>query len=118
MSLVYDEEDDLDELETQSVQSSSRMTARQTALATGLGAEHVQLRACDAQFLCAKLISILALARKKKVMTQAEIAARRSESARKRKHLTEKKLEDDKVPHELTSFSLSQLMSPLSRQRL
>lgn len=47
MTPVYDEEDDLDELEeTQSAQSSSRMTARQVALATGLGVEHVQLRAC------------------------------------------------------------------------
>jgi len=80
-AIIYDEEDNLDELETQSVQSSSRMTARQVALATGLGAEHVQLPN----------------ARKKKVMTQAEIAARRSESALKRKHLTEKKLEDDKT---------------------
>jgi len=39
-------------------------------------------------------------------MTQAEIAARRSESAIKRKHLTEKKLEDDKVKIELTGFFL------------
>lgn len=30
-------------------------------------------------------------------MTAAEIATRRSESAIKRKHLTEKKLEDDKA---------------------
>lgn len=39
-------------------------------------------------------------------MTAAEIATRRSESAIKRKHLTEKKLEDDKVccfPHDSLS---------------
>lgn len=39
-------------------------------------------------------------------MTQAEIAARRSESAIKRKHLTEKKLEDNKVTYQLIIFSL------------
>lgn len=42
---VYDEDDDMDELEdAQSVQSSSRMTARQAALATGLEAGHIELR--------------------------------------------------------------------------
>jgi len=60
--VVYDEEDDLDELETQSVQSSSRMTARQVALATGLGAEHVQLRASNycAQYTVAE-VNLIAL---------------------------------------------------------
>ena len=39
------EEDELDELEndTRSVQSSSRLTARQAAIASGFDTEHVQL---------------------------------------------------------------------------
>lgn len=36
-------------------------------------------------------------AKKKKVLTETEVALRREETARKRKNLSEKKLEDDKV---------------------
>lgn len=34
---------------------------------------------------------------KKKVLNETELALRREETARKRKHLTEKKLQDEKV---------------------
>lgn len=43
--------------------------------------------------------------RKKKQLTESEIALRREETARKRKNLTEKKLEDEKVCWVLITLS-------------
>ncbi|KAF9517986.1 hypothetical protein BS47DRAFT_1482932 [Hydnum rufescens UP504] len=79
------EEDELDELEndSRSVQSSSRMTARQAAIASGFDTEHVQLTVTPSK--------------KKKHLNEAELLARRNETAIKRRHQTEKKLEDDKT---------------------
>ncbi|KDQ10962.1 hypothetical protein BOTBODRAFT_57715 [Botryobasidium botryosum FD-172 SS1] len=74
--------DDMDE--NASVISTSRMTARQAALsASGFEVQHVELTQAPS--------------RKKKFLNEAELALRRSETARKRKHQTEKKLEDDKT---------------------
>lgn len=45
---------------------------------------------------------------KKKVLNENELALRREETARKRKNLSEKKLEDEKV---LATLSFSRLLS-------
>lgn len=115
-----DEEDDneQDELDdAKSVQSYSRMTARQAARAVGLESEHVELRKHTGSsfidflsfdhYFCPLAISS---APKKKVLTQAEIVAKRTESARKRKSLSAKKLEDDKVRSSITYCACSVLM--------
>ncbi|KAF8514005.1 hypothetical protein BU17DRAFT_52869 [Hysterangium stoloniferum] len=59
------------------------MTARQAVLASMVGAEHVELGSGGPS--------------RKKQLTSEEIALRREETARKRKNLNEKKLEDEKT---------------------
>lgn len=49
--------------------------------------------------------------RKKKPLTDIEIALKREETARKRRNLSEKKLEDEKV-----NFFLSDVPGPLTQQ--
>ncbi|KAF8317090.1 hypothetical protein DL93DRAFT_586647 [Clavulina sp. PMI_390] len=60
---------------------SSRMTSRQAALATGLEAGHIELPTF----------------KNKKVLTPAEREKRRQESAKKRKTLSDKRMEDNKT---------------------
>ncbi|KAF8589892.1 hypothetical protein K439DRAFT_1612454 [Ramaria rubella] len=62
-------------------ESKARLTARQAVLASVVGAEHVEL----------------ATSSRKKQLTTEEIALRREETARKRKNMSEKKLEDEKT---------------------
>lgn len=109
LSLVDDmDEDDFDELEndTQSIQSSSRMTARQAAIASGVDSELVQLseirptineRMDPLITTCRTLLIASRPSKKKKHLTEAEQLARKNETAVKRRHMTEKKLEDNKV---------------------
>ncbi|KAG6379920.1 hypothetical protein JVT61DRAFT_10486 [Boletus reticuloceps] len=74
-----DDDDDDDEV----VGGSTRpMTSRQAVLASVVDSSHVSLSESS---------------RKKKQLTESEIALRREETARKRKNLTEKKLEDEKA---------------------
>lgn len=73
------DEDDDDEM----VGSSARpMTSRQAVLASVVDSSHVSLSESS---------------RKKKQLTEEEIALRREETARKRRNLSEKKLEDEKM---------------------
>lgn len=59
------------------------MTTRQAVLASMVGSSHVSLGGSRQS--------------KKKVLNESELALRREETARKRKNMTEKKLEDEKV---------------------
>ncbi|KIJ48782.1 hypothetical protein M422DRAFT_777758 [Sphaerobolus stellatus SS14] len=63
--------------------TKGRLTARQAVLASVTGAEHVELS--------------VATSGRKKQLTSEEIALRREETARKRKNMNEKKLEDEKT---------------------
>ncbi|KAF8498417.1 hypothetical protein JB92DRAFT_2984659 [Gautieria morchelliformis] len=60
-----------------------RLTARQAVLASMVGADHVELEASTSS--------------RKKQLTSEEIALKREETARKRKNMSEKKLEDEKT---------------------
>ncbi|KAF8549300.1 hypothetical protein OG21DRAFT_1470188 [Imleria badia] len=62
--------------------STHPMTSRQAVLASVVDSSHVSLSESS---------------RKKKQLTESELALRREETARKRKNLTEKKLEDEKA---------------------
>ena len=79
------------------------LTARQAVLANVVDASHVSLSKLQVQPRFSLVSRINALAdqpasgRKKKPLTDLEIALKREETARKRKNLTEKKLEDEKV---------------------
>lgn len=93
-----EDEDDDDEV----VGGSTRpMTSRQAVLASVVDSSHVSLCPSLVFFTdphTRKLTSTTAeSSRKKKQLTESEIALRREETARKRKNLTEKKLEDEKV---------------------
>ncbi|KAL9710039.1 hypothetical protein Ac2012v2_007101 [Leucoagaricus gongylophorus] len=59
------------------------MTTRQAVLASRIDSSHVSLEERNRS--------------KKKVLNETELALRREETARKRKHLTEKKLQDEKA---------------------
>ena len=78
------------------------LTARQAVLANVVDPTHVSLSESLVR-MCLGLTSFNALVdqpasgRKKKPLTELEIALKREETARKRKNLTEKKLEDEKV---------------------
>ncbi|KAG6330673.1 hypothetical protein ID866_8416, partial [Astraeus odoratus] len=90
-----EEEDDDDEV----VGSSTRpMTSRQAVLASVVGSSHVSLSESS---------------RKKKQLTEEEIALRREETARKRKNLSEKKLEDEKV--RIPTITPNGLMETINR---
>jgi Ino eighty subunit 2 len=79
------------------------MTTRQAVLASVVDSSHVSLS--DSYFLPLRLISILnnlqcvdeGSKSKKQPLNETELALRREEIARKRKNLSEKKLEDEKV---------------------
>ncbi|KAF8327274.1 uncharacterized protein EI90DRAFT_3156324 [Cantharellus anzutake] len=81
------EDDDFDELDMdeQSLNSTSRLTVRQAALASGTAAAASLLELPTKQ------------SSKKKNLNAEELAARRAETAKKRKELTTQKLEDDKT---------------------
>jgi len=102
--LEAEEEDEKDELESEednnppepesgsddssidretAAMQSARLTQRQAAMAGGLEVSHVVLEE--------------GVSRKKKVLNASELALRREETARKRKNLSEKKLEDEKA---------------------
>lgn len=73
-----------DEDEEEAVGSTRPMTSRQAVLASVVGSSHVSLSTGESS-------------RKKKQLTESELALRREETARKRRNLTEKKLEDEKA---------------------
>ncbi|KAL1760614.1 PAPA-1-like conserved region-domain-containing protein [Schizophyllum commune] len=75
-------------------QSSRHLTTRQAVLAHVADAAHVALGASEAE-QASKTAS--PAKRRKKDLTESEIALRRAETARKRKDLSEKKLEDEKL---------------------
>ncbi|KAF9787263.1 PAPA-1-like conserved region-domain-containing protein [Thelephora terrestris] len=89
-----EEEDEIESEDSDSVDPSTRsasvvgggrtLTARQAVLANVVDPTHVSLNQP-------------ASGRKKKPLTELEIALKREETARKRKNLTEKKLEDEKA---------------------
>lgn len=66
--------------------STKPLTARQAVLASVVDPSHVSLVSLPTE-----------PSRKKKQLNEAEIALRREETARKRKNMTEKKLEDEKA---------------------
>ncbi|KAH7882854.1 hypothetical protein F5I97DRAFT_140843 [Phlebopus sp. FC_14] len=76
---IESEDDEEDEV---AASSTRPMTSRQAVLASVVDSSHVSLSESS---------------RKKKQLTESEIALRREETARKRKNLTEKKLEDEKM---------------------
>ncbi|KAF9237001.1 hypothetical protein BU15DRAFT_76371 [Melanogaster broomeanus] len=79
IDIESEDEDDEDD----AAESSTRpMTSRQAVLASVVDPSHVSLSESS---------------RKKKQLTESEIALRREETARKRKNLSEKKLEDEKA---------------------
>ncbi|KAI6104162.1 hypothetical protein F5141DRAFT_171301 [Pisolithus sp. B1] len=84
VSKDYVESEDGDEDDDDgAIGSSSRpMTSRQAVLASVVDSSHVSLSESS---------------RKKKQLTEEEIALRREETARKRRNLSEKKLEDEKM---------------------
>jgi Ino eighty subunit 2 len=87
------------------------MTTRQAVLASVVDSSHVSLS--DSYLLSLLLISILnnlhcvdeGSKSKKQPLNETELALRREEIARKRKNLSEKKLEDEKVLLHLVLFS-------------
>jgi len=88
-----DEDDEIESEDSDSVDPSTRsasvaggrtLTARQAVLANVVDPTHVSLNQP-------------ASGRKKKPLTDLELALKREETARKRKNLTEKKLEDEKA---------------------
>jgi Ino eighty subunit 2 len=93
-------EEDEGEEEVMPSTSSRNLTARQAVLASVVDSSHVSL---DGILILARplLVSDLqttdSAGRKKKQLNEAELALRREETARKRKHMSEKKLEDEKV---------------------
>jgi Ino eighty subunit 2 len=80
IDIESEDEDD----EGEAVGSTRPMTSRQAVLASVVGSSHVSLSTGDSS-------------RKKKQLTESELALRREETARKRRNLTEKKLEDEKA---------------------
>jgi hypothetical protein len=106
--------------------SNARLTTRQAVLASMVGADHVELgeyqrMRFDSVPLCnvssfslqpstvfhvayASLHTEAATSSRKKQLTSEEIALRREETARKRKNMSEKKLEDEKVRNQATNF--------------
>lgn len=98
------------------------LTARQAALANVVDPTHVSLSESQVQAFCLPLSPNTSLGqpasgRKKKPLTDLEIALKREETARKRRNLTEKKLEDEKVGilHIFTATSASYLLHPRPR---
>ncbi|EMD41771.1 hypothetical protein CERSUDRAFT_110343 [Gelatoporia subvermispora B] len=82
-----EEDDDADSSRSTSVGTSAAgrpLTARQAVLANVVGSSHVSLAEAPNP-------------RKKKPLTEIEIALKREETARKRKNLSEKKLQDEKA---------------------
>lgn len=73
------------------------MTTRQAVLASMVGSSHVSLGGSRQS--------------KKKVLNESELALRREETARKRKNMTEKKLEDEKLE------TINRLLKKQSRPR-
>ncbi|KAI0335404.1 hypothetical protein GY45DRAFT_1317366 [Cubamyces sp. BRFM 1775] len=99
-----DEDEDDDEDSTRSTSEattgagSRALTARQAVLANVVDSSHVSLVEPPNP-------------RKKKPLTEIEIALKREETARKRRNLTEKKLEDEKVE------TINRLLKKQSRTR-
>ena len=85
------------------------LTARQAVLANVVDSSHVVLGMCFAPCLPSPCSSLYLAEppnpRKKKPLTEIEIALKREETARKRRNLTEKKLEDEKVNHRFGASS-------------
>ncbi|KAH0834657.1 hypothetical protein J3R83DRAFT_10167 [Lanmaoa asiatica] len=88
IDIESEDEDDEDETVGGSVRP---MTSRQAVLASVVDSSHVSLYPFTLTSTTAES------SRKKKQLTESEIALRREETARKRKNLTEKKLEDEKA---------------------
>ena len=95
-----DDDEDDDSRSASAIGDPSRMTARQAVLEGVAGATHVALGTSTIPLPSwTSLIRFPtgSTTRKKKELNEAELALRREETARKRKHMTEKKLEDEKV---------------------
>ncbi|KAG6840551.1 hypothetical protein C0991_005868 [Blastosporella zonata] len=88
---VVESEDSMDSLPT-----NTRLTTRQAVLASVMDSSHVSLSAPK---------------QKKAPLNETELALRREETARKRRNLTEKKLEDEKVE------TINRLLKKQSRPR-
>lgn len=77
------------------------MTTRQAVLASMVDSSHVSLGTLLHPSINRTRLSCHSLGEgnrsKKKILNETELALRREETARKRKNLTEKKLEDEKV---------------------
>jgi Ino eighty subunit 2 len=114
LDYAEDDDDDFDdEMMPSSTATSSkgRLTSRQAVLANVVDATHVTL---GILFLSEDLFWIFRLfffplesagttpKGKKKQLNETEIALKREETARKRRNLTEKKLEDEKVGRNIT----------------
>ncbi|KAH9835674.1 uncharacterized protein C8Q71DRAFT_869475 [Rhodofomes roseus] len=100
---VDDDDDDEDAQSTRSTSvatagTSKALTARQAVLANVVDATHVSL-------------GPTLNSRKKKPLTEMELALKREETARKRRNLTEKKLEDEKTE------TINRLLKKQSRAR-
>ena len=85
------------------------MTTRQAVLASVVDPSHVSLSKTFPFALLPVIkhnIDESAASKKKKTLNETELALRREETARKRRNLTEKKLEDEKVrtPSQLMGF--------------
>ncbi|KAI0732280.1 PAPA-1-like conserved region-domain-containing protein [Fomitopsis betulina] len=96
-----DDDDDAQSMRSTSVATagtSKALTARQAVLANVVDASHVSLGPTPNS-------------RKKKPLTEMELALKREETARKRRNLTEKKLEDEKTE------TINRLLKKQSRAR-
>ncbi|GAW01733.1 Anucleate primary sterigmata protein B [Lentinula edodes] len=117
--LVEDEEDEEDDDMQVSVDNSSvtahtlqgrsksrSMTTRQAVLASVMDSSHIAL---DSDLAAQSVQGNTS--KKKKVLNETELALRREENARKRKNLSEKRLEDEKLE------TINRLLKKQSRPR-
>lgn len=94
--------------------SNHPLTARQAVKRGVVDSSHVSLGQCSQRARNALTITLdtEALNRsKKKQLNETELALKREETARKRKNLSEKKLEDEKVRLSLRLLYLSQIFA-------
>ncbi|KAF5314229.1 hypothetical protein D9758_014287 [Tetrapyrgos nigripes] len=102
-----EEDDDMDGGASGSAAGAGKkLTARQAALANAVDPGHVSL---DTELVDVQSLSTTK--NKKKVLNETEIALRKEENARKRKNLSEKKLEDEKLE------TINRLLKKQSRPR-
>jgi len=85
------DEDEDDEEEEESPKKAGRLTARQAVLASVADPSHIALDESGSA------PGLPGAKSRKKQLSEMELALKREETARKRRNLTEKKLEDEKV---------------------